>query len=512
MSLPWDRPDAGAPSLTPYRIKTVEPIPMSTRRERERLLETAGFNLFRVPAEAVIIDLLTDSGTGAMSAAQWAAIMIGDESYAGAASFRRFEDAVHDIFGFPHVLPTHQGRAAERILANALAGPGMVVPNNAHFDTTRANLEAVGAEALDLPCTGGRNLRTRAPFKGDLDVEALERTLRDHPGRVPFVMVTITNNAGGGQPVSMGNLEAVSAMCREHGLPFYLDACRFAENAFFIREREAAWNGVDLLEIARAMFALADGCIMSAKKDGLANIGGFLATRDDDVASRAEALLILGEGFPTYGGLAGRDLEAVAVGLYEALDLRYQAHRHAMVRHLAHGLSATGVPIVEPPGGHAVYIDAGAFLPHVSRNRFPGQALVLELYRRSGVRAVEVGSVMLGRWNPESGREEPARHELVRLALPRRVYTRDHLDYVIEAVAAIHRCRDAVPGVRILDPEGPLRHFRARFAVDRRPGERRAGAVPGRIVTADAGRKDLGIHPTHRHASRPTTSPRRTDG
>ncbi|GMU64174.1 MAG: tryptophanase [Acidobacteriota bacterium] len=449
--------------IEPFRIKSVEPIRMNTPADRERLLAEAGWNLFRVPSDEIVIDLLTDSGTGAMSAAQWSAIMQGDESYAGSPSFRRFEAAVRDIFGFRHVIPTHQGRAAERILATTLVRPGDVVPNNTHFDTTRANLEAAGALALDLPSPASRELGAPHPFKGDIDLDALARLLASPPGRIPLVFVTITNNGGGGQPVSMANLRAASDLCHRHGVPFYLDACRFAENAYFIREREPGFGDRPLIEIAREMFALADGCTMSAKKDGMANIGGFLCTNDDAVARQEEELLILTEGFPTYGGLAGRDLEAIAVGLYEALDLSYQQYRHASVQYLGDGLAAAGVPIVQPPGGHAIYIDAAGFLDHLPRELYPGQALAIELYRAAGIRAVEIGSVMFGKRDPITGRESFADRELVRLAIPRRVYTQSHVDYVVESIAEIAARRREIPGVRIVEQPAALRHFSAVF-------------------------------------------------
>ncbi|KAB2950497.1 MAG: tryptophanase, partial [Thermoanaerobaculia bacterium] len=450
--------------IEPFRIKSVEPIRMSTPEERERLLAEAGYNLFRLPSDLIVIDLLTDSGTGAMSAQQWAAMMQGDESYAGSPSFRRFEAAVRDIFGFRHVIPTHQGRAAERILAATMLKPGDVVPNNTHFDTTRANIEAVGATALDLPCAESRSLATPHPFKGNIDLEALAHLLERPPGRVPVAFVTVTNNGGGGQPVSMTNLRAASALCRRHGVPFYIDACRFAENAYFIRKREPGYAERPLIEIAREMFALADGCTMSAKKDGMANIGGFLCTNDDQVARHEEELLILTEGFPTYGGLAGRDLEAIAVGLYEALDLSYQEYRHASVQYLGEHIVAAGVPIVQPPGGHAIYIDAATFLPHLPREQYPGQALSIELYRHAGIRSVEIGSVMFGRHDPATGAETFAARELVRLAIPRRVYTQSHIDYVVESLAGIAARRDRIPGVRIVAQPPALRHFSATFA------------------------------------------------
>jgi tryptophanase len=450
--------------IEPFRIKTVEPIRTTTPAERAALLEEAGYNLFKIPSERIVIDLLTDSGTGAMSAAQWGAVMQGDESYAGSPSFHRFERAVRDIFGFRHVIPTHQGRAAERILAATLLAPGDVVPNNTHFDTTRANIEAVGATALDLPSPESHDLAASHPFKGNIDLDRLARLLANPPGRVPVAFVTITNNGGGGQPVSMANLEAASALCRRHGVPFYLDACRFAENAYFIRKREPGFERTPLVEIARRMFALADGCTMSAKKDGMANIGGFLCSNDDAVARQEEELLILTEGFPTYGGLAGRDLDAIAVGLYEALDLDYQEYRHASVQYLGERLAAAGVPILQPPGGHAIYVDAAAFLSHLPRELYPGQALAVELYRHAGIRSVEIGSVMFGKRDPRTGLETRAEHELVRLAIPRRVYTQSHIDYVIEAFSELAARRAEIPGIRIVEQPAALRHFSAVFA------------------------------------------------
>ena len=450
--------------IEPFRIKCVEPITLTTRAEREELLKKAGYNLFRLPASGILIDLLTDSGTGAMSAAQWSAMMRGDESYAGSDSFERFEAAVRDIFGFEYVIPTHQGRAAERILAATLCRPGDVVPNNTHFDTTRANIEAAGAVALDLPCVESRDLGREVPFKGNIDLEALAEALDEHAGSVPFAMVTVTNNGGGGQPVSMANLRAASELCRKRGVPFFLDACRFAENAYLIQRREPEYAGSSLLEIAREMFSYADGCTMSAKKDGMANIGGFLCTNDAQVAGQEKELLILTEGFPTYGGLAGRDLEAVAVGLYEALDPEYQKYRHASIRYLGDHIAAAGVPIVQPPGGHAIYIDAARALPHLERSEFPGQALAIALYLEGGIRSVEIGSVMLGRRDPETGAEQPAEQELLRLAIPRRVYTKSQIDYVIETTLAALETPETIPGVRIVEQPAALRHFSAAFA------------------------------------------------
>jgi len=451
--------------IEPFKIKSVEPIRLSTAEEREARLRAAGYNVFLLPAEDVLIDLLTDSGTAAMSSEQWAAVMRGDEAYAGSRSWYRFESAVRDIFGFRHVLPTHQGRAAERILFTVMCTPGDVVPNNTHFDTTRANIEFTGAEARDLVIAEGLVPSARHPFKGNMDVDRL-RALIAEVGRerIPLCMLTVTNNSGGGQPVSMANVREVSGLCRDHGIPLYIDACRFAENAYFIKLREPGFADRTPLEIARELFSYADGCTMSAKKDGLANIGGFLATNDDRLARQERNLLILTEGFPTYGGLAGRDLEAVAVGLHEALDEDYLLYRVTSTTYLGEHVSRAGVPIVQPPGGHAVYIDAAAFFPRIPPAELPGQALVVELYREAGIRTVEIGSVMFGRRVPETGEELPAAMELVRLAIPRRVYTQSHIDYVVEAVLNVWSRRDRVRGYRFVEQAPFLRHFTARFA------------------------------------------------
>jgi tyrosine phenol-lyase len=450
--------------IEPFRIKVVEPIRMTTPAERLQFLAEAGYNVFRLHSENVLLDLLTDSGTSAMSAEQWAGIMRGDEAYAGSPSWYRFEAAVRDIFGFEHVIPTHQGRAAERILFATLCGPGDIVPSNTHFDTTRANVEAAGARALDLPIPEGLLPQDPHPFKGNLDIGRLERLIQEEgTARIPLVMLTLTNNSGGGQPVSLANVREVSELCHAHGIPLYIDACRFAENAFLIRLREPGQADRTVPEIVREIFALADGCTMSAKKDGLANIGGFVATRDPEVAQRQRNLLILTEGFPTYGGLAGRDLEAIAIGLREVLDHDYLEYRLASVRYLGERISAGGVPIVQPPGGHAIYIDAAAFLPQVPPLELPGQTLVAELFLEGGIRGVEVGTVMFGRRNPDTGEESAAPMELVRLALPRRVYTQSHVDYMVEAILAFAERRDAVGGFRFVHQEPVLRHFTARF-------------------------------------------------
>jgi tryptophanase len=449
--------------IEPFRIKSVEPIRMTTRDEREAHIVDAGYNVFRLLARHVLIDLLTDSGTGAMSAEQWAGTMRGDESYAGSDSYYRFKAAVQDIFGFRNVIPTHQGRAAERILFSTVCRPGDVVPNNTHFDTTRANIEFTGAEATDLPCAEAADLQSPGPFKGNIDLEALERLLEDPPGRIPLAMITVTNNSGGGQPVSMANIRTASELCRNHGIPFYVDACRFAENSYFIQQREAGYEDTPLIEIAREMFSYADGATMSAKKDGMANIGGFLATNDDQLAAQERDLLILTEGFPTYGGLAGRDLEAVAVGLYEALEPDYQRYRIASTAYLGDHIAGAGVPIVQPPGGHAVYIDAAALCPQIPQLEFPGISLTVELYREAGIRTVEIGSVMFGHTDPQSGEPLAARSELVRLAIPRRVYTQSHIDYVVEAILNVYDRREAMQGYRITYEPPFLRHFTARF-------------------------------------------------
>jgi tryptophanase len=449
-------------NIEPFRIKSVEPIRHRTRKEREAALVAAHHNLFLLRANNVLIDLLTDSGTGAMSSAQWSAMMRGDESYAGADSFYRFEASVHSITGLRHVIPTHQGRAAERILFTAMVEPGDIVPNNTHFDTTRANVESRGATALDLPIAEARHPSTIHPFKGNMDLEALERVLAESADRVPLVMMTVTNNSGGGQPVSLENLRGARRICRAAGKPLFLDACRFAENAWFIREREAEWSEVAPKTIAQAMFAEVDGATMSAKKDGMANIGGFLAMDDDDLARRCRDNLVLTEGFPTYGGLAGYDLEAIAVGLDEALDEDYLRYRIRSVAYLADRLKSAGVPMIEPPGGHALYIDAAAMLPQVPRLEYPAWALSCVLYLVGGVRSVEIGSVMFGQ-QPD-GSERPAAMELVRLAFPRRVYTQSHVDYLAEVVLHVHEHREAIRGLRITAQPPALRHFTAHLA------------------------------------------------
>jgi len=447
--------------IEPFRIKSVEAVKFTTRAERAAALEAARHNVFLLKGDDVLIDLLTDSGTGAMSSAQWGALMQGDETYAGSRSFYRFEQAVRDLTGFAHIIPTHQGRAAERILFHTVVKPGDVVPNNNHFDTTRANIEVEDAEARDLVVAEGRQPSLVRPFKGNIDVDALDQLLARDGASVPLVMVTVTNNSGGGQPVSLANLRAVRAICDRYRKPFFLDACRFAENAWFIKQREDGQHDRSPRDIAREMFRLADGCTMSAKKDGLANIGGFLAMNSDEWAEKCRTLLILTEGFPTYGGLAGYDLEAIARGLEEVVEEPYLKYRIRSTEYLGEKVAAAGVPIIQPPGGHAIYIDARAMLPHVAPLEYPGIALVNALYVEAGVRGVEIGSVMFG-LQPD-GSEKAAAMDLVRLAIPRRVYTQSHIDYVAEAVIAVAERRDAIRGYRIRSAPRVLRHFTAEF-------------------------------------------------
>ena len=439
--------------IEPFRIKSVEPIRWTTREQRENLLRSVHYNLFLLSSDDVLIDLLTDSGTGAMSTHQWAGVMEGDESYAGSRSFDHFKRSVQDIFGYTYVIPTHQGRAAERILFNVMCKKGDVVPNNTHFDTTRANVEFVGAEAVDLQIPEARHPETRLPFKGNMDVAALEALItRVGRERIPLVMLTVTNNSGGGQPVSMENAKAVAAVCHKHGIPLYFDACRFAENAYFIKLRESGYADKTPKQIAQEMFSLGDGCTMSAKKDGMANIGGFLCTNDEILARQEQNLLILTEGYPTYGGLAGRDLEAVAVGLQESLQEDYLRYRIASTAYLGNHIADHGVPIVQPPGGHAIYIDAKAFLPHIPVEQFPGVALAAELYLEGGIRSVEIGSLMFA---------GAAQMELVRLAIPRRVYTQSHIDYVVEIILRVWERRSQIKGMRLTYEAPFLRHFTA---------------------------------------------------
>ena len=450
--------------MEPFRIKVVEPLPRTTRAEREALLEAAGFNVFQVPADKVTIDLLTDSGTSAMSDDQWAGMMVGDESYAGCRNFFHFEAAVREIFGFKHVIPTHQGRAAERILFTTLLKRGDFVPSNIHFDTTRANVEVLGARAVDLAARAAYDPDAPLPFKGDMDIAKLKVFLASKgKARVPLAMMTVTNNSGGGQPVSMKNIREASQACRRKGIPFFFDACRFAENAWFIKTREKGYSHKSVLEIAQEMFSYADGATMSAKKDALVNIGGFVTLDDDALAEKLRNALILGEGFPTYGGLAGRDLEAMARGLHEVLDEGYLEHRTGQVAYLGALLEEGGVPFVRPTGGHAIYLLADRFLPRIPRNRYPGWALTVSLYRESGIRAVEIGGVMFARKEARTGKEIFPELELVRLAIPRRVYTASHLRYVADALVELKANRDKVRGLRIVHESPFLRHFTARL-------------------------------------------------
>jgi tyrosine phenol-lyase len=448
----------------PWRVKVVEKIRLLPREEREQLLREGGYSLFKIPSEAVFIDLFTDSGTSAMSDWQWAGLMQGDEAYAGARNFFHLQETIQDVFGFPHFLPVHQGRVAENLLfSTLLTEPGMIVPNNNHFDTTRANIEVNHGVALDLVIPEGRDPNANHPFKGNMDLVRLRQTFEESRANIPLCMLTLTNNSGGGQPVSLANVKATSELCREFGIPFYIDACRFAENAFFIKTREPGQQDRSVAEIVREVFSYADGCTMSAKKDGLANIGGFLASRNDELLERLTQRLIVIEGFPTYGGLAGRDLEAVARGLREVLDENYLRYRITQVANFGEKLTQIGIPIMRPTGGHAVYIDAKTLLPHIPALKFPAQALSVALYREGGVRGVEIGTVMFGQTDPETGEDLPAPMELVRLAIPRRVFTNSHLDYVVEVLEHIRDHRDELRGFRMTYKPKVLRHFTARF-------------------------------------------------
>jgi len=450
--------------IEPFKIKSVEPIRSTTVPERETILRKAFYNPFLIHADDVLIDLLTDSGTSAMSSRQWAGIMDGDESYAGSRSFFRFEKTVRELTGLRHIIPTHQGRAAEKILFSIMGGAGKFIPNNTHFDTTRANVEFTGATGVDFVTEVGKKPEVRADFKGNMDIEALEAFIKKTgPANIPLCMLTVTNNSGGGQPVSMKNIRETKAMLKRYGIPLFLDACRFAENAYFIKLREPGYEKVSVRDIAKEMFSYADGCTMSAKKDALVNIGGFLAMNDDALAVKSRNLLIVTEGFPTYGGLAGRDLEAIAQGLDEILEEDYLRYRIRSVEYLGEKFTAIGIPIVQPPGGHAIYIDAKALLPLIPQHEYPGQAVVVELYRAGGIRCVEIGSVMFGKYDPIDGRLQSPPMELVRLAIPRRVYTQSHIDYVVEATIEVFQRRNELRGLRIVAEPPALRHFTARF-------------------------------------------------
>jgi tryptophanase len=450
--------------IEPFKIKSVEPLRFTTRREREAILTSAGYNLFNVHADDVLIDLLTDSGTSAMSASQWGGMIEGDEAYAGSKSFYRLEQTVKELTGFRHLIPTHQGRAAEKILFNIMGGRGKIVPNNTHFDTTRANIETSGARAMDLPTPESLKPSLDRGFKGNMNLSALEKLLiKEGPEKIPLVMLTVTNNSNAGQPVSMQNIRRTSELCRSHDIPFFLDACRFAENAYFIKMREPGYENKSIRDIAREMFSYADGCTMSGKKDGLVNMGGFLAVNDNALAQSARNILVVTEGFPTYGGLAGHDLEAFARGLDEVLEEDYLKYRIRSVSYLGEALDNLGVPIYQPPGGHAIYLDAKAFLPHVPGHEYPGQALACEIYLTGGIRTCEIGSVMFGKTDPISGDFKPARLEMVRLAIPRRVYTQSHIDYVVECIGEVFKKREKLRGMRIVYDPPVLRHFTAVF-------------------------------------------------
>ena len=448
----------------PFRIKVVEPIRRTTRDEREILIAKAGYNVFALPADSIYIDLLTDSGTSAMSDNQWAGMMMGDESYAGSKNYYHFEETVHDIFGFKHIIPTHQGRVAENLLFSTILEKGQIIPNNIHFDTTRANVEYNGGIAMDLVIDDAYDTETFHPFKGNIDLKKLEHAILNHgPHKIPLVMLTVTNNSGGGQPVSMANIRATRELLNKYGIPLFFDACRFAENCYFIKEREAGYQDHSIESIAREMFAYGDGCTMSAKKDGLVNIGGFIGMNDDQLAEQITNRLILIEGFSTYGGLAGRDLEAISRGLREVLNEDYLHFRISQVRHLGKMLHDAGIPILKPVGGHAIYLNARKFLPHIPQSQFPAQALTVALYREAGIRAVEIGGLMFGQIDPATGEETYPELELVRLAIPRRVYTSMHMVYVAESIARIHEASDKITGLEIIYQPRVLRHFTARL-------------------------------------------------
>ena len=448
--------------IEPFRIKVVEPVKLLDRAERNRMIREAGFNVFKLPAEAIFIDLLTDSGTSAMSDNQWAGIMTGDESYAGCRNFYHLKETVKDIFGFDFILPTHQGRAAENILFHTMAKKGDFIPSNIHFDTTRANIEFIGAVALDCVIDEGLDPELEHPFKGNMDPQKLEKVIDEHgKEKIPLVALTITNNSGGGQPVSMQNIKEISQICKKHQLRLFIDAARFAENAYFIKLREEGYADTKIHAIVKEMFSYADGCWVSAKKDAMVNIGGFIALKDGDLFQKLQNLLILQEGFPTYGGLAGRDLEAVARGLRDVLHEDYLQYRIQHTAYLANLISEAGVPIVKPIGGHAVYIDAKKFLPHIPQSKFPGQALTVAMYREAGIRVVEIGSLMFAVKDPETGQWKYPELELVRLAIPRRVYTSSHLEYVAEAMVKIRDKKESLKGLKLVYEPPFLRHFTA---------------------------------------------------
>ncbi len=449
--------------IEPFRIKSVEPIYFNTKEERQIILEDASYNPFFIHSNDVLIDLLTDSGTSAMSSNQWAGMMRGDESYAGSPSFYRFEKTIKEITGFPVVIPTHQGRASEKILFSITGGKGKYFISNTLFDTTRANIEFSGAEGIDLLCEAGKHPAVPAPFKGNMDIGSLEKTIREKgPENISMVIMTVTNNSGGGQPVSMHNIKSASAVCKAHSIPFFIDACRFAENCYFIKLREDGYRDKSIPEIAAELFSYADGCTMSAKKDAFANIGGFLAMKDPELALRCRNLLIITEGFTTYGGLSGRDLEAIAIGLLEVMDENYLQYRIRSIEYLTNKLIDAGVPVMQPAGGHAVYIDAKAFLPHIPVEQYPGQALVSALYIEGGIRSVEIGSLMFGKYDA-NGKLIPSQMELVRLAIPRRVYTQSHIDYVAEVIIEVFNKRAEIKGLRITEEAPTLRHFTAKL-------------------------------------------------
>lgn len=449
--------------IEPFKIKSVEPIYFNTKEQRIEILERAHYNTFLIHAKDIIIDLLTDSGTSAMSSAQWAGIMMGDESYAGSTSFFNFERVVKNITGMPVVIPTHQGRASEKILFSIVGGKGKYILSNTLFDTTRANIEFSGAEGVDLLCEEGKNPLIPAPFKGNMDVEALRKFIQEKGAEnIPMVLITVTNNSGGGQPVSMENIKDVRAVCDEYKIPMFIDACRFSENSYFIKIREKGYENKTVEEIAQEMFSYADGCTMSAKKDAFANIGGFLALHDEELAINCRNLLVITEGFPTYGGLAGRDLEAIAIGLQEVMDENYLHYRIRSIEYLTNKLIAAEVPVMQPAGGHAVYLDAKTFLSHIPVDQYPGQALVGALYEEGGIRSVEIGSLMFGKYD-EKGQLIPAQMELVRLAIPRRVYTQSHIDYVAEVIIHVYKKRENIKGLKIVEEAPLLRHFTAKL-------------------------------------------------